>query len=89
MRLNLSISKKVDFFLGLSENRFRTVQVKLEKSIFLLKIFLILLFVFGVDPDRIELLGKSPAEQHSLPSKSRTCYPTFPSRKCRSEVIRV
>jgi hypothetical protein len=47
--------------------------------------------LFGADPDRIGLLGKPPAVQHSYPFKSQKPYspPTFPTRKCRYEAIRV
>jgi hypothetical protein len=34
-----------------------------------LKIYIV--FLFGADPDRIGLLGKPPAVEHSFPSKSQ------------------
>ncbi len=47
--------------------------------------------LFGADPDRIGYL-ENP-QQSSIPSppraSSRARYPTFPTRKCRYEAIRV
>jgi hypothetical protein len=50
-----------------------------------------MMFLFDPDPDRIGLLGKPPAEEHSFPPRasSHTRYPTFHARKCQYEAIRV
>jgi hypothetical protein len=37
----------------------------------ILKLILVILSLFGADPDRIGLLGKPPAAEHSFPSKSQ------------------
>ncbi len=47
--------------------------------------------LFGTTPNRIGLLGKTPAVKHSFPSKSRWAYslPTFFMCKCRYEAKQV